>query len=36
LETARQKLGEQMAAERLEEGRKMNFEQAAAYAATDK
>ncbi len=36
LETARQKLGEQAAAEKLEEGRKMSFNEAAAYALTDK
>jgi adenylate cyclase len=36
LETARQALGQPAAAERLEEGRKMSFDQAAAYALTDK
>jgi adenylate cyclase len=36
LETARQALGEPAAAERLEEGRRMSFDEAAAYALTDK
>ncbi len=36
LETARLKLGEAAAAESLEVGRKMSFEQAAGYAASDK
>jgi hypothetical protein len=36
LESARQTLGQSAASQQLEEGRNMNLEQAAAYAAAEK